>query len=183
MNFFLANTNQVICSKPHYNRRYSFEVCIHWESDICWQVDILLANQECCSKSIASKKRTLVQKPQGADCRNDSRWFFLLPSPLSPLPHRFPFRPRISFRAVVSLTLQSTKEKTHQKNASYVRRLCLWEITSTPYYDTPSFLPLAVIRLSAIAALRVETSRPLEGTLPKLHFLIHVCLQFNCAKI
>lgn len=52
-----------------------------------------------------------------------------------------------------------------------------------PILRYPSFLPLAVIRQSAIAALRVETSRPLEGTLPKLHFLIHVCLQFNCAKI
>ena len=88
------NTNQVRCSKPPNNRRYSFEVCIYWESDICWQVDILLANQECCSKSVASKKRTQVQKPQGADCR----WFFLQPSPLAPLPHRFLFRPRISFQ-------------------------------------------------------------------------------------
>lgn len=124
------------------------------------------------------KKRTLVQKPQGADCR----WFFSLPSPLTPLRHRFLFRPRISFRAVVFLTLQSTKEKTHQKNASYVRRLFVGNFFN-PILRYPSFLPLAVIRQSAIAALRVETSRPLEGTLPKLHFLIHVCLQFNCAKI
>ena len=38
---------------------------------------------------------------------------YLLPSPHSAIV--FFFRPRISFRAVVSLTLQSTKEKTHQK--------------------------------------------------------------------
>ena len=69
------------------------------------------SGQECCSKSVASKKRTQVQKPQGANCR----WFFSLPSPLAPLPHRFLLRPRISFRAVVSLTLQSTKGKTPKK--------------------------------------------------------------------
>ena len=138
MNFFWANTNQVRCSKPHYNRRYSFEVCIHWESDICWQVDILLVNQECCSKSVAPKKRTQVQKPQRVDCR----WFFSLPSPLTPLRHRFLFRPRISFRAVVSLTLQSTKEKTHQKKMLATYAGCLWEITSPPYYGTPASSPL-----------------------------------------
>ena len=32
--------------KPHYNRRYSFEVCIHQESDIRWRVDIVSASKE-----------------------------------------------------------------------------------------------------------------------------------------
>ena len=90
------------------------------------------------------KKRTLVQKPQGADCR----WFFSLPSPLTPLRHRFLFRPRISFRAVVSLTLQSTKEKTHQKKmlATYAGYVCgklLQPHTTVPQLPPPcSYTPV-----------------------------------------
>ena len=96
------------------------------------------SGQECCSKSVASKKRTQVQKPQGANCR----WFFSLPSPLAPLPHRFLLRPRISFRAVVSLTLQSTKGKTPPKKmpATYAGYVCgklLQPHTTAPLASSP----------------------------------------------
>ena len=87
-----------------------------------------------------------------------------------------------AFARLYLLLYKAQKKKHTKKNASYVRGLSVGNYF-TPILRYPSFLSLAVIRQSAIAALRVETSRPLEGTLPKLHFSIHVCLQFNCAKI
>ena len=46
------------------------------------------------------------------------------PRPPPPLPHRFLFSHRLSFRAAVSFTSGITKEKTHEKDCK-LRRLLI----------------------------------------------------------
>lgn len=82
MIFFLVNTNQVRCSKLYYyNQWYSFEVCIHLELDICLQVDILSANQEC--RSLHPKSRHRFRNLKGLITGSFSH--HLLPLPHSPI--------------------------------------------------------------------------------------------------
>ena len=96
------------CCKPHYNGWYSFEVCIHWESDICWQVDILLANKE--SFLLHAKSRCSFKNLKG--------WLqavFLTAFTPHPIPHHFLFGPWISCCEAESLTPRPRKWKTHPK--------------------------------------------------------------------
>ena len=64
----------------------------------------------------------------------------LLPSPHSAIV--FFFVLGSAFARLYLLLYKAQKKKHTKKNASYVRRLCLWEITSTPYYGTPASSPL-----------------------------------------
>ena len=107
----MSNTgNEYFWSKPHYNRWYSFEVCIHWEYDICWQVDVLSAYQECRLPSplFGCSFKNLKGLIAGSfNCFSHC----LLPLP-RPLPHHFLFQPLFRFCAAVTLTLRTIKEKT-----------------------------------------------------------------------
>ena len=109
VNIFLSEHKS---SKPHFNRRYSFEVCIHWESDIRWRVDILSANQEC--RSLLPEKRTQFQKSQGVDRKR----FFSLPSSLAPSPIVFCFNLGSAFRAAVNSYFANHVRKKHTKKTT-----------------------------------------------------------------
>ena len=82
MNIFLSKhkSSQNAESCQRY-QRYFFEFCIHWESDICGQVNFTfcqqIRNAACCVC-----RRTEFQKSQGADCWRLSS----MPLPLAPYP-------------------------------------------------------------------------------------------------
>ena len=114
MNIFLSKhkSSQNAESCQRY-QRYFFEFCIHWESDICGQVNfyILSANQECRLLCLLADRVSKISRG------------WLLAVILNafapcPLPHRF------SVCTVVSLTWQTIKEKAHQKNYQLCRLHC-----------------------------------------------------------
>ena len=106
--FSWANTNQVKYWKLQYSQRYFFEFCIHWECDICGQVKfyILSANQECHLLYLLADRVSKFS-------RGSLQVIVLNAFAPCPLPHRF------SFCTVVSLTLQTIKEKAACKACSF----------------------------------------------------------------
>ena len=101
------NTNQVRCSKPHYNRWYSFEVCIHWLG--IWH---LLTGWHFVGRPIGNVV-CYIQKVDAVS-KNSAGW---LPAVfLTAFSPYFHFCPWFSFGVAESLTPWTRKEKTQQKD-------------------------------------------------------------------
>ena len=110
MNIFLSRHKSSQMLKAAIQPTVFLWICIHWESDICGQVNfyILSANQECRLLCLLADRVSKIS-------RGWLQVVVLNAFAPCPLPHRF------SFCTVVSLTLQTIKEKAHQKN----RQLCM----------------------------------------------------------
>ena len=96
MNIFLSEHKS---GNPHYNWWCSFEVCIYGNLTF-------------------ADRLTFCQPIRSGMPFAASTFHMVFVTAFSPrlLPNHFLFRPLSSFRTALTLTLQTTKEKTHQKN-------------------------------------------------------------------